>query len=54
MANKYLEDIKKAQQDYINAENTHYEYVEEKKKKIVEINKFYQKTHVPPPTLKLT
>lgn len=41
MSNKYLEDIKKAQQDYINAENTHYEYVEEKKKKIVEINKFY-------------
>lgn len=41
MSNKYLEDIKKAQQDYINAENTHYDYVEEKNKKIVEINKFY-------------
>ena len=41
MPNKYLEDIKKAQQDYINAEKTHHEYVEEKKKKIAEINKFY-------------
>lgn len=41
MSNKYLEDIKKAQQDYINAENAHYQHVEEKKKKIAEINKFY-------------